>query len=106
MTNTPLVTRIDDHVQNAALALDLACTALIRAQELADQDTTGTAPAQLAQAKAMLRGNLRMLADMLESPQFRGTGGGASSRDDRRCGQIAIRTESTHPPAQGARAGT
>jgi hypothetical protein len=106
MTNTPLLTRLDDHVQNAALALDVASTALIRAQELADQDTTGTAPAQLAQATARLRGNLRMLADMLKSPQFGGTAGGASSHDDRRCGQIAIGTESTHPPAQGAHAGT
>jgi hypothetical protein len=78
MTNTPLVTRLDDHVQNAALALDMASTALIRAQELADQDTTGTAPAHLAQAKAMLRGNLRMLADMLKPPQVSGTAGGAS----------------------------
>jgi hypothetical protein len=68
MTNTPLVTRVDHHVHDAAQALDLASTALIRAQELAGQDTTGAAPARLAQATAMLRGNLRMLADMLTSP--------------------------------------
>ena len=68
MTNTPLVTRVDHHVHDAAQALDLASTALIRAQELAGQDPTGAAPARLAQATAMLRGNLRMLADMLTSP--------------------------------------
>jgi hypothetical protein len=69
MTNTPLVTGVDHHVDDAAQALDLASTALIRAQELAGQDTTGAAPARLAQATAMLRGNLRMLADMLTFPQ-------------------------------------
>jgi len=68
MTDPPLVTRVDHHVQDAAEALDLASTALIRAQELADQDPSGAAPARLAQATAMLRGNLRMLADMLASP--------------------------------------
>ena len=68
MTDTPHVTRVDHHVRDAAQALDLASTALIRAQELADQDPTGAAPARLAQATAMLRGNLRMLADMLASP--------------------------------------
>ena len=66
MTHTPLITRVDHHVQDVAVALDLASTALIRAQELADQDTTGAAPARLAEATATLQGNVRMLADMLK----------------------------------------
>lgn len=68
MTHTPLVTRVDHHIQDVAVALDLASTALIRAQELADQDPTGAAPARLAQATATLQGNVRMLADMLKPP--------------------------------------
>jgi len=71
MTHTPLVTRVDHHIQDVALALDLASTALIRAQELADQDPTGAAPAWLAQATATLQGNVRMLADMLKPPSSR-----------------------------------
>ena len=67
MTHTPLVTRVDHHVQDVAVALDLASTALIRAQELAGQDTTGAAAARLAEATATLRGNVRMLADMLKA---------------------------------------
>jgi hypothetical protein len=83
MINTPLVTRVDSYVYDAAQALDLASTALVRAQELAGQDTTGAAPALLAQAAAMLRGNLRMLSDMLTSQQSSVTAEEARSRDDR-----------------------
>jgi hypothetical protein len=68
MTNAPLIARLDHHVHDAAEALDLASTALIRAQELADQDATGTGPARLAEATVVLQGNLRMLADMLTAP--------------------------------------
>jgi len=106
MTNTPLVTRVDHHVHDVAEALDLASTALIRAQELADQDTTGAAPARLAQATAMLRGNLRMLADMLTSPQPPATAADAPSRGDRRRRPSAARTETTHAAAHGGRPGT
>ncbi len=106
MTNTPLVTRLDHQVQDVALALDLASTALIRAQELADQDTTGAAPARLAEATAMLRGDLRMLTDMLKAPQSRAAAGCVSSHGDHRCRQIAARAESMYLPARGAQAGT
>jgi hypothetical protein len=104
MTNTPLVARLDDHICNAALALDVASTALIRAQELAGQDTTGAAPARLATATAMLRGNLRMLADMLTSPHPGATVGCASSHGDDRRRQLSVRPQGTHPPAQGSHA--
>ena len=106
MTNTPLVTRLDHHVQDAALALDLASTALIRAQELADQDTTGAAPARLAQAGATLRGNLRMLADMLNPTSSHAPARCAPSHDHRWRGPIVARADSTHPPALGRQAGT
>jgi hypothetical protein len=106
MTNTPLVTRVDHQIQDVAQALDLASTALIRAQELAGQDTTGAAPARLAQATAMLRGNLRMLADMLTSPQSAATAGDAHSRGDRQCRQTAARTETMYPAALGGHPGT
>jgi hypothetical protein len=105
MTNTPLVTRVEHHVDDVAQALDLASTALIRAQELAGQDTTGAAPARLAQATAMLRGNLRLLADMLTSPLPPATGGDAPSHRDRRSGPTAARTETTHPAAHGGHPG-
>jgi hypothetical protein len=68
MTDTSLVSRVDNHVYDAAQALDLASSALIRAQELAGQDTTGVGPARFAQATAMLWDHLRVLADMLTSP--------------------------------------
>lgn len=104
MTNTPLVTRLDDHVHNAALALDIASTALIRAQELADQDTTGAAPARLASATATLQGNLRMLADILTPPQPGATAGSAPSHGDHRARQPSARAESTSVRAHDARA--
>jgi hypothetical protein len=106
MTNTPLVTRVDHHVEDIAQALDLASTALIRAQELAGQDTTGAAPARLAQATAMLRGNLRMLGDMLTSTQPPATSEDAPSRGDRQGRPTAARTEATHPAAHGGHPGT
>jgi hypothetical protein len=106
MTNTPLVTRLDHHVQDVALALDLASTALIRAQELADQDTTGAAPARLAQATAKLQGNLRMLADMLKPPSSRAPARCAPPHDHRQRRPIVARADSTHPPAPGAQART
>jgi hypothetical protein len=105
MTHTPLITRVDHHVQDAAVALDLASTALIRAQELADQDTTGAAPARLAQATATLQGNVRMLADMLK-PSSRAPASRTPSHDHRPRRPIAARPGSTHPPAHGANAGT
>jgi hypothetical protein len=106
MTHTPLVTRVDHHIQDVAVALDLAGTALIRAQELADQDTTGAAPARLAQATATLRGNVRMLADMLKPPSSRVLASCAPAHDHRQRGPIAARADSTHPPAHGAHART
>ena len=106
MTHTPLVTRVDHHVQDVAVALDLASTALIRAQELADQDPTGAAPARLAEATATLRGNVRMLADMLKPPSSRAPGRCAPSHNHRQRGPIVARAGSTHPPAHGAHAGT
>jgi hypothetical protein len=106
MTHTPLITRVDHHVQDAAVALDLASTALIRAQELADQDTAGAAPARLAEATATLRGNVRMLADMLKPPSSRAPASCAPSHDHRQRGPIVARAGSTHPPAHGAHAGT
>src|SRR5262245_12906800 len=106
MTNPPLVPRVEHHDHDVAQALDLASTALIRAQELAGQDTTGAAPARLAQATAMLRGNLRMLADMLTSPQPPATAADTPSRGDRRRGPTAARTETTHRAAHGGRPGT
>jgi hypothetical protein len=105
MTNTPLVTRVDHHVHDAAQALDLASTALIRAQELAGQDPTGAAPARLAQATAMLRGNLRMLADMLTSP-LPPAAADASSRGDHQREHAAARTATTHPAAHGGHLAT
>lgn len=104
MTTTPLVTNVDQHLHDAAQALDLASTALIRAQELADQDTTGAAPARLAQATAVLRGNLRMLADMLTSPPP--TAADTPSRGHRRSRPAAARTKTTHPAAQSGHPGT
>jgi hypothetical protein len=101
MTNTPLVTRVDHHVHHAAQALDVASTALIRAQELASQDTTGTAPARLAQATTMLRGNLRMLADMLTSPQPPTTAAHPSPRGHRRSRPTATRADTTRPDHSG-----
>jgi hypothetical protein len=106
MTNTPLITRLDHHVQDVARALDLASTALIRAQELADQDTTGAAPARLAQATATLRGNVRMLADMLKPPPSRAPAGCEPSHDHRPRRPIAARADGTNPPAHGAHAAT
>jgi len=106
MTHTPLVTRVDHHIQDVALALDLASTALIRAQELADQDTTGTAPARLAEATATLQGNVRMLADMLKPASSHAPASCAPSHDHRQRGPIVARADSTHPPAHGAHAGT
>ena len=106
MTNTPLVTRVDHHVHDVAQALDLASTALIRAQELAEQDTTGAAPARLAQATAMLRSNLRMLADMLTSRQLPATAGDAAPRGDRQGRPAAATTEPMHPAAHGGHPGT
>jgi len=106
MTHTPLITRVDHHVQDAAVALDLASTALIRAQELADQDTTGAAPARLAEATATLRGNVRMLADMLKPPSSRAPASCAPSHDHRPRWPIAARAGSTHSPGHGANAGT
>ena len=105
MTHTPLVTRVDHHIQDAAVALDLASTALIRAQELADQHTTGAAPARLAQATATLQGNVRMLADMLK-PSSRAPASCAPSHDHRQRRPIVARADSTHPPAHSAHAGT
>jgi hypothetical protein len=106
MTHTPLITRVDHRIQDVALALDLASTALIRAQELADQDTTGAAPARLAQATATLRGNVRMLADMLKPPSSRAPARCAPSHDHRPRRPIVARVGSRHPPAHGANAGT
>jgi hypothetical protein len=103
MINTPLVTRVEHHVHNAAQALDLASTALIRAQELAGQDTTGAAPARLAQATAMLRGNVRMLADMLTYPQ---PAEAAPPRGHRRHPPATPRTETPHPAARSGHPGT
>jgi hypothetical protein len=105
MTNTPLVTRVDHHVHDAAQALDVASTALIRAQELAGQDATGTAPARLAQATAMLRGNLRMLADMLTSPQPPAAAADAPSRGHSRGRPAATCAETTRPAAHSGRPG-
>lgn len=106
MTNTPLVTRVDHHVHDAAQALDLASTALIRAQELAGQDPTGAAPARLAQATAMLRGNLRMLADMLTSPLPTATTEDAPPGGGRQRRQVAARRATTrHPAAPAPEAG-
>lgn len=99
MSKTPLVTRVDQHLDDAAQALDLASAALIRAQELAGQDTTGAAPARLAQTTAALRSNLRMLADMLTSPPP-ATAAGTPSREHRRSLPAAPHTETTHPAAQ------
>src|SRR5262249_56166258 len=98
MTKTPLVTRVDHHVEDVAQALDLASTALIRAQELASQDTTGAAPARLAQATAMLRGNLRMLGDMLTSTQAPATAADAPSRADRQGSPAPARPATPPPP--------
>lgn len=106
MTHTPLVTRVDHHIQDAAVALDLASTALIRAQELADQDTTGAAPAWLAQATATLQGNVRMLADMLKPLSPGAPARCAPSHDHPPRRPIAARAGSTHPPAHDAHAGT
>jgi len=106
MTHTPLITRADHHIQDVAVALDLASTALIRAQELADQDTTGAAPARLAEATATLQGNVRMLADMLKPPSPGAPASFAPSHDHRQRGPIVARADSTHPPAHGAHAGT
>jgi len=106
MTHTPLITRVDHHVQDAAVALDLASTALIRAQELAGQDTTGAAAARLAEATATLRGNVRMLAGMLKPPSSRAPARCAPSHDHRPRRPIAARPGSTHPPAHGANTGT
>ena len=106
MTHTPLVTRVDHHVQDVAVALDLASTALIRAQELADQDTTGAAPARLAEATATLQGNVRMLADILKPLSPGAPASCAPSHDHRQRGPIVARADSTHPPAHGAHAGT
>ena len=83
MINSPLITRVDNYVHDAAQALDLASTALVRAQELAAQDATGAAPARLAEAAATLRGNLRMLSDMLASQQPAATAEDTRSRDGR-----------------------
>jgi hypothetical protein len=105
MAHTPLVTRVDYHVQDVAVALDLASTALIRAQELADQDTTGAAPARLAEATAPLQGNVRMLADMLKPFSPGAPASCAPSHDHRPRGPIVARAGSTHPPAHGAHAG-
>ena len=106
MTHTPLVTRVDHHVQDVAVALDLASTALIRAQELAGQDPTGAAPARLAQATATLQGNVRMLADMLKPLSPGAPASCAPSHDHRQRGPIVALADSTHPPAHGAHAGT
>jgi len=106
MTNTPLVTRVEHHVHDVAQALDLASTALIRAQELADQDTTGAAPALLAEATPMLRGNLRMLADMLTAPQPPATAANVPSRGDRRSRPAAPRAEITRRSVHGGHPGT
>jgi hypothetical protein len=105
MTNTPLVTRVDHHVHDVAQALDLASTALIRAQELASQDTTGAARARLAQAATMLRGNLRMLADMLTSP-LPPAAADAPSRGDRQRRAAAARPATTPPAAHGGHLAT
>jgi hypothetical protein len=106
MTHTPLVTRVDHHIQDAAVALDLASTALIRAQELADQDTTGAASARHAQATATLQGNVRMQTDMLKPLSPGALASCAPSHDHRQRGPIVARADSTHPPAHGARAET
>ena len=106
MTNTPLVTRVDHHVHDVAQALDLASTALIRAQELAGQDTTGAAPARLAQATAMLRGNVRMLADMLTSLEPPATAEATPACGDRPGRPTAARAETTRPAAHGGHPGT
>jgi hypothetical protein len=105
MTNTPLVTRVDHHVHDVAQALDLASTALIRAQELADEDPTGAAPARLAQATAMLQGNLRMLADMLTSP-LSPAAADAPPRGDGQRRAAAACTATTPPAAHGGRPAT
>lgn len=104
MTNTPLNTRVDHHVHDVAQALDLASTALIRAQELAGQDPTGAAPARLAQAAALFRGNLRMLADMLTSPLV--PAADAPSRSDRPPRAAAARTATTPPAVRGGHSAT
>jgi hypothetical protein len=104
MTNTPLLTRVDHHVHDVAQALDLASTALIRAQELAGQDPTGAAPARLAQATAMLRGNLRMLADMLTSPLPPAEP--APLRGDGQRRPAMARTETMHSAAHGGHLAT
>jgi hypothetical protein len=106
MTHTPLVARVDHHIQDVAVALDLASTALIRAQELADQDPTGAAPARLAQATDTLQGNVRMLADMLKPPSPGAPARCAPSHDHRQRRPIVARADSTHPPAHSAHAGT
>ena len=102
MTHTPLVTRVDHHVQDVAVALDLASTALIRAQELADQDTTGAAPARLAHATATLQGNVRMLAGMLK-PLSPGTPASCAPPHGHRPRRpVTARAGSTPPPAHDA----
>src|SRR5262249_50440097 len=114
MTKTPLVTRVDHHVEDVAQALDLASTALIRAQELASQDTTGAAPARLAQATAMLPANharsratsLPTSGDIPTTPRPPPAAADAPSRGDRQGRPAAARTETTHPAAHGGYPGT
>ena len=106
MTHTPLVARVDHHIQDVAVALDLASTALIRAQELADQDPTGAAPARLAQATDTLQGNVRMLADMLKPPSSRAPASCAPSHDPSPAQADSGPRGQHAPAAHGANAGT
>src|SRR5690349_8631485 len=103
MTHTPLITHVDHHIQDVAVALDLASTALIRAQELAGQDPTGAAPARLAQATAILQGNVRMLADMLKPPSPGAPASCAPSHDHRQRRPIVARGQHAPAPSRGPR---